>query len=232
MGAIREILLDSIFPKYCVGCGQIDTYLCDQCKEKIVFIQSPTCPNCGKLSPKGKFCKTCRPKVDLTGVIIAAHYEEGPLKEAIHTFKYDFVFDLHKELSTFLAEALIKNNFKKNYLITFVPLHRARENWRGFNQSKLLAREVSLMLNFEFIEGVLKKKINTKVQVELKRRERLKNVEDSFEANARYVDKIKRKRIILVDDIITTGATLNECAKVLRNIGAKEVWGLVLGKHR
>src|SRR3972149_385224 len=229
--AVKENLLDCLFPKSCVGCGKKDTYLCENCKSKIVIIKAPTCLGCGKLKPKGQYCKTCRPKVGLTGVIIAAHYEEGPLKEAIHTFKYDFVYDLHEELSTFLAEALKRNNFKKNYLVTYVPLHRSKENWRGFNQSKLLAKNVSLKLKFELIEEALEKNKNTKRQIELKRGERFKNVEDTFRASAKYVDKVKGKRIILVDDIITTGATLNECAKALRDIGAKEVWGLVLGKH-
>lgn len=230
--AAKEVFLDCVFPKSCVGCSKSDTYLCERCKQKIVTIQSPTCLGCGKLKPRGKYCKTCRPKVDLTGVVIAAHYEEGPLKEAIHTFKYDFVYDLYEELSTFLAEALIRNNFKKNYIVTYVPLHRSKENWRGFNQSKLLAKKVSETLNFELIESVLEKKKNTKRQIELKKAERFKNVEDTFQASAKYVDKVKGKRIILVDDVITTGATLNECAKILRKkLGAKEVWGLVLGKH-
>lgn len=228
---IKDLTLDSLFPKKCAGCGKLDVLLCEKCKEEIIKIKTPLCLGCGKISPGGKFCKNCRKKTNLTGVIISAHYEDGPLKEAIHKFKYDFIYILKDELSIFLADA-IKNNIPVDkYAITYVPLHRKRESWRGFNQSKLLAKDVSEILGVEFIEGILVRNKQAESQISLKRSDRFKNVLDNFQARAEFSDKIKDKKIIIIDDIITTGATLNECAKILKVLGAKEVWGAVLGKH-
>lgn len=227
----RESLLDTFFPKVCVGCGRIDTFLCPKCYMKIIQIKSPLCLGCGRLSQKGKYCPRCKPKTKLNGVVIAAHYEEGPLKEAIHTYKYEFVYDLRYILSTFLADALKRGGFDEKYILTYVPLHPKKENWRGFNQSKLLAEEVSKITGLEIMGNILRRKKNNPRQIELKRSERFANVKDIFSVNEEIVDKISGKKIILVDDIVTTGATLNECARVLKENGAKQVWGLVLGKH-
>ncbi|PIZ00393.1 hypothetical protein COY62_02795 [bacterium (Candidatus Howlettbacteria) CG_4_10_14_0_8_um_filter_40_9] len=227
----RESLLDTFFPKVCVGCGKIDTFLCPKCHSKIVRIKSPLCLGCGRLSEKGRYCPRCKLKTKLNGVVIAAHYEEGPLKEAIHTYKYEFVYDLKNVLATFLADALKREGFNEKYILTYVPLHPKKENWRGFNQSKLLAEEVSNITGLELMENILKRKKNNPRQIELKRRKRFENVKDIFSVNEEIVDKISGKKIILADDIITTGATLGECAKVLKENGARQVWGLVLGKH-
>lgn len=227
----RETLLDTFFPKVCVGCGKIDTYLCSDCYSKIIQIKSPLCLGCGRLSKKGKYCPRCKPKTKLNGVIIAAHYEEGPLKEAIHTYKYEFVYDLKYILSTFLADALKREKMDTKFILACVPLHPKKENWRGFNQAKLLADEVSRMAGLEIFENALKRNKNNPRQIELKRNDRFENVKDIFSVNEEIVDKISGKDIIVVDDVVTTGATLNECAKVLKENGARQVWGLVLGKH-
>ncbi|MCL5794921.1 MAG: double zinc ribbon domain-containing protein, partial [Patescibacteria group bacterium] len=79
-----DFLLDLLFPKYCVGCGQEGVWICQKCQKKIVLVSSPTCPVCKKLTKAGKFCADCRKKSFLSGLIVAAYYQEGPLKEAIH----------------------------------------------------------------------------------------------------------------------------------------------------
>lgn len=228
---LKESLLDTFFPKICIGCGKIDTFLCPDCLKKIVLIKSPLCLGCGRLCPKGKYCPRCKKKTKLTGIVIAAHYEEGPLKEAIHTYKYEFIYDLKNVLATFLADALKRNGFNEKYVLTYIPLHPKKEKWRGFNQSKLLAEEVSILTGFDLVRDILKRDKNNRRQIELKRFERFSNVKGIFSADEDIVDKISGKNIIIVDDIVTTGATLGECAKILKEKGAKQVWGLVLGKH-
>src|SRR4030043_1525894 len=143
MSFLKDVVLDLLFPKKCVGCGKEGTWFCDQCLEKIVLVKAPSCPFCNRLTPMGHFCSRCRGRTSLTGVITAAHYEEGPLREAIHTFKYNRVKDLAQDLANILAMRL-EDGFPNGRLILVRgPLHRARIAERGFNQAGELAKLIS-----------------------------------------------------------------------------------------
>ncbi|MCL4387224.1 hypothetical protein M1307_02390, partial [Patescibacteria group bacterium] len=108
----------------------------------------------------------------MKGVVIAAHFEEGPLKELIHSFKYESLKGLDQTLANFLAAALKRYNFKTDYLISYVPLHRSRYHWRGYNQSELLAKKTAEAMNMYFLKNLLRKKKKTKYQIQLKRSRR------------------------------------------------------------
>ncbi len=226
---IKEFILDTIFPKYCVGCGLEGIWLCQKCKSKIIHIKSPTCPYCKRLTKIGQVCPRCRKKSNLNGVIIAAYYEDGPLKEAIHTFKYDGVFDLKKDLGEILVESLKKRNIKTNFVVISVPLHKYRLAQRGYNQAELLASLLAKSFNYKIIKNKLKRNKNKAPQITLSKKDRIENVKGIFGWIGDNKE-IKNKKIILVDDVFTTGSTLEECARVLRSNGAREVWGLVLAK--
>ena len=118
-------------------------------------------------------------------------------------------------------EILAKKNFT---LVTGVPLHKSRQKERGFNQSSLIAEKVADYLSIPFDENVLKRVKNTKIQSGLVRKERMKNIRGAFE----LVEDVKGKKVLLVDDVWTTGSTMRECVKVMKKNGAREVWGLVL----
>jgi ComF family protein len=227
LSSFYNFLLDLIFPKYCVGCGKEGVWLCKDCKEKIIYIKNPTCPSCNRLTSNGKFCNRCRSDSYLTGVIVAAYYNEGPLKEAIHNYKYNLIFDLKHELSDILSETLNKRWNKKAYLVP-VPLHKKRKAERGFNQSELLTEEICKKFNFILIKNKLVRKKYTTQQVKLSGKKRRQNMIGAFGWIGGK--EIKNKTIILVDDVYTTGATLQECAKMLRLAGAREIWALVLAK--
>lgn len=227
LSGFYNFLLDLIFPKYCVGCGCEGVWLCKTCKDKIIYIEKTTCPTCNRLTSIGKFCSRCRPNSYLTGVIVAAYYNEGPLKEAIHNFKYDLIFDLKYALSDILSETLNKR-WNKKAIIIAVPLHKKRASERGFNQAELLAEEVSKKFNFRIIKNKLVRTKYTTQQVKLSGKKRRKNLFGVFGWVGK--EEIKGKIVLLVDDVYTTGATLQECAKILKLAGAKEVWGLVLAK--
>lgn len=227
-----NFVLDLLFPKYCVGCGKEGRWLCPDCFNKIVFVSEPTCPSCNRLTVSGKFCPRCRLKSNLTGVIVAAYYQEGPLKEAIHTFKYEGVFDLAKDLGDILIRTLENHKISKKAVLIPVPLHKKRRAKRGFNQAELLAREISQCIPHHplLVNSLTRIKQTPKTQVELSGRARRENVKGIFAWRGRP-DELEGKTILLVDDIYTTGATLQECAKVLRReAGAREVWGVVLAK--
>lgn len=228
---VFDFILDLLFPKYCVGCGKEGVWICTKCTQAITTIQKPTCPDCQRLSARGKFCPRCRDKSFLTGLIVAAYYQEGPLREAIHTFKYEGVFDLGKDLGEILVRTINDKNLPKTTLIIPVPLYPRRQTQRGYNQAEILARQVSIAYTWPMIKNKLVRiKKADKTQVELSSTARRKNVKGIFSWRGKE-DELKGKTILLVDDVYTTGATLQECAKILRrHASVKEIWGLVLAK--
>ena len=228
MNSFLNFIYDLIFPKKCVGCDKEGFWLCEKCFKKIIIIKSPFCPYCYKLTPQGQYCLRCRPRHNLTGVIITAHYEE-PLKEAIHRFKYDKVRDLAEPLSELMILRLEEGFPQGDFVLVPIPLSRQRDAERGFNQAGLLADKVGEAFEIPVLNRVLKKVKDVRPQMELKRRERLENIKGAF-GLGRGARKVKNKTVLLVDDVFTTGATLNEAGLVLKKAGAKNVWGLVLAK--
>lgn len=148
------------------------------------------------------------------------------LKKAIHTFKYNFVKDLAKPLGKLLIRKL--GGAASPDLIIPVPLHKRKLRWRGFNQAELLAQEVAAYYNLPLLNNVLIKTKRTKPQVELTEEQRKENIKGVFQCSR--PELIKNKKILLIDDVATTGSTLSECARVLKEAGAKEVRKLFLAK--
>lgn len=220
---IKNFILDLIFPRFCVGCNLEGSLLCRKCAGKIIQIKAQICPECQRLSENGKFCKKCAKKFDLSGIIVAAYFEEGPIREMVHNFKYNHVLELKKELTDLLNKA-VNQEFD---LITFTPLHHRRLAERGFNQSEVLAQELSKRVKIP-CESLLIKTKYTKRQVGLSGSKRRKNLTNVFKVKSNQ--DIVGKKILIIDDITTTGTTLNECAKALKSAGAKEVWGMVVAR--
>ena len=207
--------------------------MCPVCLEKIVIIRSPFCPGCRRLTAAGQYCRTCRnkPDINLTGVIIAAYFHEGPIREAIHQFKYESVRGLSEDLGSILIKRLEAGFPAGDLVLVPVPLHSSREAWRGYNQARELAKFLSETYDIPMNDSVLLRKKNTKPQIELSRPERVKNIAGAFALKPKFnVEKLQKKTILLVDDVMTSGFTLNECAKVLRSVGCKRIWGLVLAR--
>jgi len=181
-------------------------------------------------------------KIKLPCLLVACSYKNELLKKAIHTFKYKFVQDLSKPLAVFLIqrlETVFSSEFfpafwkdevySSEFLVIPVPLHQKRFRWRGFNQAELLGKRVSNFFKLPFGGNVLIRRRYTVPQTEIKNKERRKeNIKGAFKCIR--PERVKTKRIILVDDVCTTASTLNECAKALSKSGAKEIWGLVLAR--
>lgn len=225
---MKDKILDLFFPAKCVSCGKLGGFICNSCYGEIAFVKKQTCPKCNCLSAGGRLCRRCRPKYALTGVVVAGYLNEGAIKEAVHNFKYNGVSALASELAGILAEKLIEEKIAFD-LVAYVPISKKRKAWRGYNQSEILAEIISEKFNKDVFRGLLKRK-DTKNQVGLSKREREKNLNRVFSIKRGKTD-VRGKRILLVDDVMTTGTTLNECAKVLRAFGAREVWGAVLAKE-
>ncbi len=223
-----EFIYDLVFPKKCAGCQAEGPWLCPECFEKIIIVKAAFCPFCQRITPQGQYCSRCRPRFNLTGVIIAANYE-NPLKDAIHKYKYDRIRELAEPLSELLVMRLEAGFPTGNLVLIPVPLTKERERERGFNQAEVLAKKLSQAFDLSLVTNVLRRTKNRPAQITLTGRERRENIKGVFEVKGDLV-KIKGKTILLLDDVMTTGATLNEAAGVLKKAGARNIWGLVLAK--
>lgn len=234
---IKKIVLDTLFPTYCLSCGAPGNWICARCLSEIELNDRQLCPWCEKVfTLKGNLCYFCRErKIScLDGLVAAASYENPSIRRSIYNLKYRFVAELAAPLSELLLKSLLENNVSLPRYIVPVPLHPRRLRWRGFNQSRLLAEKISgelaLPIRIEVLDA-LKRTRHKKPQMEIKKyRDRRDNVRGIFSL-AVEPSKLKGARILLVDDIATTGATLQECAKVLKENGAKYVVAAVIARQ-
>jgi ComF family protein len=230
---IIKNLLDIIFPCFCLNCQKEGTYLCRRCFQKIQINNQSNCYVCGKLTKESQTCSACLSKTHINRMFIAGKWEDQLLRQIIYEYKYRFIKEIHKEL----AETLInyiniynKTLINNNIVLSFVPLHKRKLYWRGFNQSELLAKELSDKLKIPLLNLIARSR-PTPPQVKITdAKKRHKNVSGAFSLLNPKITKTLSpgKIIILVDDICTTGATLEECAKALKILKPKEIWGLVL----
>lgn len=226
--ALCGFIIELFYPTRCINCGEYGLYLCFECYKKIDLCRTTVCFYCGKISKNGKICSSCKRKNHslLNSVIWIGQYE-GVLKELIHNFKYSGVKSIAPILSEMATQALLKRGEMHNYIIVPVPIHQKRYSQRGFNQSEEIARIISKRLN---LHGglALKRVVNTKSQIGLNKIERQKNIKGSIICNDKEL--IRGKNVMLIDDVATTGATLNECAKLLKEAGAKSVEALIIAR--
>jgi ComF family protein len=231
-------LVEVFFPSHCLYCEKIinkDSLFCGDCWLKLQFITDPKCKICSypfeiEISHMSPLCSKClikKPSYDKSIVI----FRYNPfIKKIIGDLKYRDKNFLAKKFAKILHEK-IRSEIATYDLIVAVPLHQKRLRKRKFNQAVLLCRE---LLKFfpkkNFYPDFLIRVKNTKPQVELRKKEREKNLKRAFLVNKKYRDEVMGKKILLVDDVMTTGATLENCAKELKRRGAKEVVSLVVAK--
>lgn len=238
LSEISQAALNLIFPIHCQGCGiklgyDNKRYLCPSCLKQIRLNRPPFCIRCGRsLSGSEEIrtlCPDCLNKKYYFERAWQCCQYQGLIKELIHKFKYKRKLFL----KSILAE--IVDDFAKTYLdykiidaIIPVPMYQVNTSKRGFNQAAILAEELSKPLGIGFLGNCLLKTKRAKQQVDLNKTDRLNNVKGVFEVK-KGID-LKEKKLLLVDDVFTTGATVNECSKVLTAAGAKAVWVLTLAR--
>jgi len=239
MKLLIETLLDLVYPPpaHCVVCGGMleegERDVCHRCFRTIEYIEEPVCRKCGKPLLHTQFPQYCYDCVTMEhcftrGASVGVF--DGTLKQLIFNFKFKGKKRLAGLLSGLLIEKLETLNWPAVECVVPVPLSRKRLSQRGFNQVHLLAKPVAKALNCKLVADNLVKVKNTRLQRELSRGERLKNLKDSF--RVKNPKQFKAKRILLVDDIFTTGATVDECSRVLLESGAREVYVLTLASGK
>ena len=237
-------LADIIYPPRCVVCGRFlwkgplvretrSAFFCPDCMADFHCVSSPLCPICGQPFAsevvEDHLCEDCLRKRPFYEAAWAPYRYEGAILKGIHRLKYGAKGFLADALGPLLAQfAKERLDGSQSVLIMPVPLHPKRLRERGFNQSLLLARHVSrcLHINLDFLS--LRRVRYTPPQASLAKNERLQNVQGAFEL--KNPNAVKGRSVLLVDDVVTTGNTLNECARILRKAGAQKVFGLSLAR--
>lgn len=216
--------LDLLFPKRCVSCGKIGSYICKDCFSKIEYIEKPVCSVCQRQAIGGKTHPGCRNRYSLDGLVVACRYQ-GAVKSAIGKVKYKWVYDIGEILTDLLVSNLWRFDLPSEIILVPIPLHAKREKWRGFNQARILATALAQKFGQPYCEALFRTK-ETKSQVGLKKQDRLENIKEAFDL-VKSVD-VGGKNFVIVDDVFTSGATMAEAGRVLKKAGAKNVWAMAV----
>lgn len=205
--------------------------VCEACITAIVPISGPTCEACGEglaqtnPSQQATFCGACQEELPPYQKAVAYGAYDGELRELIHLLKYDQVHPAASVLGDMLAIATAKLELSSDVAVVPVPLHSSKRRQRGFNQAELIAERALKALHnkhFECVTNVLARVRPTVSQIGLTRNQRQENIRGAFSVS--HLNKVSGREVLLVDDVMTTGTTAAECARVLKRAGIKKVW--------
>ncbi len=234
---LKDDILDFIYPQHCAICtkhlnrGEED--ICKVCWNSLVTLPYPFCPYCRSFYKLGEttcsFCQSAGRAGEgwkLSMVRSLGRFDDY-FRELIHRFKYAKKIPLGRRLGHRLGESINRNfNFLESDFLIPVPLHKSRYRERGFNQSEIVAEEISKTTGVATLKNALKRKKNTRDQTNLSPEQREENVRGAFVVT--QPELLNGKKLILVDDVVTTGATLSECARMLKQAGAERVLGMTI----
>lgn len=235
---IIENIKNYLFPVFCLQCQKEGQWWCEKCIDALENVGVFYCPVCHLKNSSGTPCQRCQSATALNGVAAFFDYNEKAIVgQLIRQFKYNFAYDIVDVWKEIIDKYLLKiiEVQKINagiFMVIPVSLHRSRYRRRGFNQAELIAellytklKEIYPLTSFE--KNSLIREKPTKQQAKLNRADRLKNLQNAFGWQSTYPPS---KNIILVDDVYTSGATMQECAKILKRAGAQKVFGLTLAR--
>jgi ComF family protein len=232
-----QTLLDLLYPVRCPVCGEIiipkEQMICKGCKDQLIYVGEPLCKRCGKPieDEEKEYCSDCERK--------KFHYKRGfavwvyddAMRNSIAAYKYHS----KKEYSKFYVHEMLrlyKELLQKLELdaIIPVPIHRSKYLERGYNQAELLAKGIGVGLRVPVLTKLLVRNRKTLPQKKLSDKERLKNLSEAFSVNKQFMNTeiTSIKKVLLVDDIYTTGSTVEACSSLLKSHGIDEVYFIVL----
>ncbi len=234
----KSIFLDLIFPRKCLGCGILlsddgNSYLCSPCIAAIVLKNSFACAFCKSQTISGKTCPFCRPQHFLDQLLVATSYVNPLVEKITKTMKYRFISSLAVDVASlmikYLEPKISSLGLDNDLVVVPVPLHRLRLNWRGFNQSELIANNIANRFNFNFQANALARHRNPPPQAQIPdTNSRIENMNLVFKCIK--PELVINRAILLIDDISTTSSTLDDCARALKSAGAKAIIGLVFAR--
>ena len=218
--------LDLVFPPNCGGCDRPGASWCHECQSGVRRVEPPICERCGQSTAIPSECENCRTRLPSFTAVRSWAVFEGPVRHAIHRLKYKRDISL----GVILAQPLIAYLRELDWVIEGiipVPLGVARLRERGYNQSILLARPLALGSGKPYCPQGLIRARETRSQVGLSFTQRRENVTGAFQARSKWVTD---RCVLVVDDVSTSNATLDACAKALLDGGARKVYGLTLAR--
>jgi len=227
-------ILDLLFVKTCLTCGKEGKYICEKCVDK-VGSPRPICPECLGSETEGKTHSGCLNPQGLDGLTSIWNYE-GVIRKAVLALKYKYADEIAKELGEHATrKLLLKNYFSANQTLIPIPLYWLRENQRGFNQTEVIGKIIARNMGWKIEQNLLVRTKLKSPQTELNRKERISNIQGVFSASSNFsrdgrLNFSKYPNVIIFDDVWTTGSTLKEAAKILKQVGAEKVWGITLAR--
>lgn len=226
-------LLDLLFPKRCVQCKTLGSYICTHCFSYITFADTMVCTLCQRQAMGGMTHPVCRTKYSIDGVFPSLVYK-GVVKKLVYTFKYPpYLTDMKVHLVDLLYEGIIQKEgfyelLQMPSLLIPIPLYKSKLRKRGYNQAFLLADALEKRLQIPVVDCLQRVK-DTTTQVKLTKEQRQANITDAFVVKKSFVPEVSKiTQAFLIDDVVTSGATLREAAKVLKKAGVAKVWGITL----
>ncbi|MBN1953773.1 MAG: ComF family protein [Anaerolineae bacterium] len=224
--SLARFLVNLLFPPRCMVCRRMDTWLCPACVPQLPWLDGTICTRCGLPIQAGELCPRCaQTPLRLDGIRSALLFD-GPAREAIHRLKYRQGRQLAEPLGGLLRMYWEEHPLPVNVIVP-VPLHPSRLRQRGYNQAALLARELGRKIGLPVNEKALLRVRATASQMRLSAADRRRNVQDAFQCSD---DRVAGQKVLLLDDVCTTGATLEACADALHSKGAAAVWALTLAR--
>jgi len=225
---LKGIALNLLFPQWCVGCGKEGDFICSACRRSLPRLMPPLCPRCGRPQSSGILCPSCVSwQAEIDGIRSPFRFD-GVMRQAIHQLKYRNLRALAVPLAKLLQDYLTTSHVPGEALVP-VPLHQKRLRQRGYNQSRLLAQELGKLINLPVVDDCLIRLRHAPPQARTSTvDERRSNVADAFTCRNH---RLRDKQVLLVDDVSTSGATLDACAAALKAAGASSVWGLALARE-
>lgn len=222
-------LLDLIFPPRCLLCDQPGASLCDHCCQSFPRVVPPVCRLCGQPIDVPGVCRSCRQTpLAIDGIHSVFLFEAG-VRKAVHLLKYRNQQTMAPALAGLMADYWRANPLSADLLIP-VPLHPARQRERGYNQADLLARALGDMIGLPVITTGFQRVRHTQPQMSLGAAERRENVQGAFTYLSRSDNRISGQRVVVIDDVCTTGSTMEACSLALKAAGASVVWGFTLAR--
>ncbi|HEY5791718.1 MAG TPA: ComF family protein [Chthoniobacterales bacterium] len=227
--------IEVALPAHCVSCGNAarrGAAFCRDCRRRLPRIRGARCEVCSEpfsAADEGLVCTNCRGRNFYFVATIASYRANGEIRELIHRLKYNRELHLRRPLGWLLRRNLLDDRLRgvKFDGLVPVPLHPLREREREFNQSRLLAEELAQRAKVPVWDD-LKRIRATETQTHFDRHERMQNLRGAFVL--RRMDRVPGQTLALIDDVFTTGSTLNECARVLLEAGARTVWALTVAR--
>lgn len=218
--------LDWLYPPECGGCGKKGVRWCAECQINSQELVNSGCERCGDVTVPSGICPRCKQSKPAYDAVRSWAAFIGPVRNALHRLKYKRDIGLGERLARPMISALTRLGWSVDQVVP-VPLSLARLSERGYNQSALIAYPVALGLGIPYSSTSLRKTRDTRSQVGLSWNDRQSNVAGAFMA---VPGKVEGKRILIIDDVTTSGTTLNECAIALKRGGAQRVYGYTFAR--